>query len=1216
MGPTRSEPPQLHTPSPARGSAPSVRRHGPAPRGTAPVAHPSPCLAPIVSLPIAFLALFQPSLLLSTAAAEETPYTLNADRLEVRRAAGRDTVALEGHVVFISGGTLLLAERGTYVSAERRGRFEGRVEIFHGETLLLGPEAIVERDSERLEFPRGVVLVDAARLAVAEHGLFQLDEESGVLSGRVEVAEGTRTLAADTLLLASPDEGRAWGHVAIGDTEERIRVSGEEALLRAGGTRVTGRPILLRFDAAGEIESRVTADTLDLEDSGAAVAIGSARIERGITIAEAGRARIEADGAAATLEEAPRVTREGSALTGDRVRLRLEDREVREVIAEGNARLARDEIVTEEGRDTERAVDHVWGDSLRLEVEADTLRRTVVWGNTRSTTERRDLAGAVVERNEVAGDSLVLFSERGEAERVRVVGNARGVYFPRPSERAKPRRDETDGAPDAGEPADSAASADTATARGAAPAAAAAIDSSALVRYSGREIDFFEKDRRIVLTGEAKLGYQEMELTADIVNYDLRRAALVAEGTPVLRQGGEEVEGSRMGYNLDERMGVVYKGRTRYQTGFLEGAEVVRVDPTTLDVRRGTYTSCDLTPPHYHFAGHLMRVYLDDKSVARPVVLHIRGLPVMALPFYILPLTHDRRSGFLIPDIEFGVSDRRGRFVRNLGYYWATNEYMDVAFSGDFYQDQKWTAHLATNYALRYRLSGSVRGSFTRETIAGGGGRRWDIHATHNQELGERSSLTARADFVSDVSYRPDQGNSINDLNRDLQSDISFQKNWTGQALSLAVSRREALDRGEVTERFPTLRYTVTRFPILGRGEPGGAAPWYGTTYLGLSTSLVNFRDKRRSAATGADMTTKHFATEETFTLSNSMKLFGWLGLSPSAEYREALFAKDNQGERWQRRGVWSAGASANTNLYGTWRPNIGPVVGLRHIMTPSVSFRYTPDFNQYLDAGDTRDRFPTISGIGGTPRGARSLGLSVQHTFQTKLRAGDKERSIDDLLIVGQNISRNLKGGDRAWSNLGTSVRLRPAERYEMTLSTAHDVYEKVIRSVSLVSTVSLDERLFHGERVVEEAAPDTAARGPSVPASGVQAGYEYGASDFRGLPEGRRGGPWRLSLAHNYSKGGPGSKAEQKISAQLGMNLSRGWRLDYAPYYDLRDKEIISQSFTLVRDLHCWEARFTGDYFGGEWEYFFKINIRAHPDVGYKLGDQFGQRLGQSLF
>ncbi len=1193
--------------------------------------------------------MFLSSPLLSPAAAEERPYTLNADRLEVRRAAGRDTVALEGHVVFISGGTLLLADRGTYVSEERRGRFEGRVEIFHGEALLLGPEATIERDTERLEFPRGVLLVDAARVAVAEHGLFHLDEESGVLSGRVEVAEGTRTLAADTLHLASADEGRAWGRVAIGDTEERIRVSGEEAFLREEGTRVTGRPILLRFDAAGEIESRVTADTLDLEDSGAAVAIGNARIERGITVAEAGRARIDADGAAATLEEAPRVTREGSALTGDRVRLRLEEREVREVIAEGNARLARDEIVTEEGRAPERAVDHVWGDSLRLEVEADTLRRTVVWGNARSTTERRELAGAVVERNEVAGDSLLLFSERGEVERVRIVGNARGVYFPRPSERAKPRPDEKGGAADAGEPADTAAAADTAadtaadaaadadTAAAAdtaaisaaadtaamhgaplltAPAAGAAVDSSALVRYSGREIDFFEKDRRIVLTGEAKLGYQEMELTADVVNYDLRRAALVAEGTPVLRQGGEEVEGHRMGYNLDERMGVVYKGRTRYQTGFLEGGEVVRVDPTTLDVRHGTYTSCDLTPPHYHFASRLMRVYLEDKSVARPVVLHIRSLPVMALPFYILPLTHERRSGFLIPDIEFGVSDRRGRFVRNLGYYWATNDYLDFAVAGDFFQDQKWTAHLTSNYALRYRLSGNVRGSYTRETIAGGGGRRWDIHATHNQDLGERSSLTARADFVSDVTYRTDQGNAIDDLNRDLQSDISFQKNWTGQALSLAVSRREALDRGDVTERLPTARYTVTSFPILGRGEPGGAPPWYGTTYLGFSANLVNLRDKRRVAATGADTTTKNFATEETFTLKNSMKLFGWLGLSPNAEYREALFSKDNRGERWRRRGVWSAGASANTNLYGTWRPNVGPVVGLRHIMTPSVSFRYTPDFTQYFDAGDTRDRFPSISGIGGTPRGAQSLGLSVQHTIQTKLRSGDKERSIDDLLLVSQNISRNLKGGGRAWSNLGTSVRLRPWERFEAEFSTAHDVYEKVVRSVSLRTTLSLDERLFAGGRVVEEVAPDTASSGPVVPAAGALVTSEYGAPGAVGASDARRGGPWRLSLAHNYSKGGPGSEAEQKISAQLGMNLSRGWRLDYAPYYDLSEKEIISQSFTLVRDLHCWEARFTGDYFGGEWEYFFKINIRAHPDVGYKTGDQFGQRLGQSLF
>jgi hypothetical protein len=99
------------------------------------------------------------------------------------------------------------------------------------------------------------------------------------------------------------------------------------------------------------------------------------------------------------------------------------------------------------------------------------------------------------------------------------------------------------------------------------------------------------------------------------------------------------------------------------------------------------------------------------------------------------------------------------------------------------------------------------------------------------------------------------------------------------------------------------------------------------------------------------------------------------------------------------------------------------------------------------------------------------------------------------------------------------------------------------------------------------------------------------------------RQAGPWTLGFAHSYSKAGGGDPVH-RISASLRTSLSPNWYLDYAPFYDLREHDVISQSFTLIRDLHCWEAQFRGDYGGGEWDYFFSINIRAHQEVGYKLG------------
>lgn len=93
-------------------------------------------------------------------------------------------------------------------------------------------------------------------------------------------------------------------------------------------------------------------------------------------------------------------------------------------------------------------------------------------------------------------------------------------------------------------------------------------------------------------------------------------------------------------------------------------------------------------------------------------------------------------------------------------------------------------------------------------------------------------------------------------------------------------------------------------------------------------------------------------------------------------------------------------------------------------------------------------------------------------------------------------------------------------------------------------------------------------------------------------------------MGLSHSYSKGRPGSKADQKMSINLSTNLSPKWQLSYAPFYDLRTKDVISQRFELIRDLHCWEGRFSGWYSGGDWQYFFKINVREYPSLGYEKG------------
>src|SRR5206468_2466780 len=158
--------------------------------------------------------------------------------------------------------------------------------------------------------------------------------------------------------------------------------------------------------------------------------------------------------------------------------------------------------------------------------------------------------------------------------------------------------------------------------------------------------------------------------------------------------------------------------------------------------------------PHYHFSAHWMKIYLRDKLVAKPVVFYVRNVPLLALPFWIFPIKPGRHSGFLLPQFELGFTNRAGQFFRNAGYYWAPNDYMDLTFSGDYYQfEPSWVVRLDGDYKLLYVLDGNFRGSFARNENPGAKSENWDLNADHSQELGPRTRLVARASFVSSKDY-------------------------------------------------------------------------------------------------------------------------------------------------------------------------------------------------------------------------------------------------------------------------------------------------------------------------------------------------------------------------------------------------------------------------------------------------------------------------------
>jgi hypothetical protein len=277
----------------------------------------------------------------------------------------------------------------------------------------------------------------------------------------------------------------------------------------------------------------------------------------------------------------------------------------------------------------------------------------------------------------------------------------------------------------------------------------------------------------------------------------------------------------------------------------------------------------------------------------------------------------------IVPQLQFGFGSGNG-FIRNAGYFWAPNDYMDFTVAADYYPS---TPSLRmrgeARYKVLYKFEGQIEGSYTPAIDAGGvnGG---DLRAYHQQQIGDNTSLSAQANFTSSADYTRDPltGKPLaNRIDRFLTSSLTLSHRQPWAAFNLFVQRREDLDAvptgivpvSKVEDFLPTLSIA---FPTrtLGRkpsGGQGGFLPALSTTYYSLNARFVNLHDEKlllRPDSTQVDSTLSRWAYQHNLTLTDSRQLFGFINVGPSFRYSQVVFDEDRVGKAPARArpGAWA----------------------------------------------------------------------------------------------------------------------------------------------------------------------------------------------------------------------------------------------------------------------------------------------------------------------
>ena len=326
-------------------------------------------------------------------------------------------------------------------------------------------------------------------------------------------------------------------------------------------------------------------------------------------------------------------------------------------------------------------------------------------------------------------------------------------------------------------------------------------------RYRADSATLFAEEKRMELRGAAHTEREGMTLDAARIGYVQETCLLTAAGRPKLVDGTQTLEGDSVSYDTCARRGLVRGGETQFQEAgavwFLRGNVSQDSSSTRVFAGSSTITSCPLPTPHYRFAAGKVKWVSQTMIVARPVVLYIRDVPVLWLPFIFQDTRPGRRSGILVPQIGINdivrTSSSYNRQITNIGYYWAPSDFLDFTARLDWYSGRYLQFGVTTQYRFLDRfMDGSL--GLNRQFESGGGsgfGVRWN----HRQAFNISTSLNFDVNYLSNSTIV--DRNALDPLlnTQQITSSVNFTRRFGWGSVALGGNRRQNLsDRSSQTQ--------------------------------------------------------------------------------------------------------------------------------------------------------------------------------------------------------------------------------------------------------------------------------------------------------------------------------------------------------------------------------------------------------------------------------
>lgn len=784
------------------------------------------------------------------------------------------------------------------------------------------------------------------------------------------------------------------------------------------------------------------------------------------------------------------------------------------------------------------------------------------------------------------------------------------------------------------------------------------------------------------LYGRARVVYEDFELDADYIRIDQKNHLLFAKGSidpvtkryvgrPISKQKTDKpVYSDSLLFDYKTKKGKVWNPASEQGGNYISGGQSKKLNENEVAFDHSLFSTCALPFPDTHFGIVITKGIAEKKRIiSGPAYLEIEGIPLpLAIPFGFFPKPDQQASGVIIP--TFGEDQKLGFYLRNFGYYLGISDYLDLTSMGTVYSKGSYELNTTAHYLKRYKYGGTVSLSYGSHNYGLQGDpptKDFNVTWNHSQDPNANPGSTFSASVNAGTSsfYRnsPGQTNyNIQSLTQNnLRSTINYSKSWAGTPFNLSVglSHSQDLSLKTISLELPTLSFTMASLNPFDSKDRLGEQKWYQKINVSYNLQATNSVSNIQEAVLfkGSNLI-KNLQTRATHNIpiGFSTTLLHYFQFNSSFNYTEhwylqtirkrfargSITGNDSLAtdtlSGFKRAGQYSLSAGFSTKLYSQINFKKGNLTAIRHVMTPSVSFGYNPDFSDpsygyyktivsnaaipYPYTSLTYSVFPDGFPSAGKQAG---IGFSLDNTIEAKFKPKTTDTSgLPRKVPILQGLTFST-----FYNFAADSMRLQPISFSAHTAILNQKVNLSFFGSldpyVSLLNDSISDGQIHRAvHRINRYSFQD--GRFPTLTNFSVSISGSLNSTSFKPhapiVPPGANLGnitpqqaqrlavinsdpsayvdfniPWNISFNYSFSYNNNiiNTNTTNTIMLSGDVNLSAKWKIQYNTNYDIRAGKLAVTSFSIYRDLHCWDLNFQWVPFGIYKSYNVTLKVKA---------------------